>query len=69
MPNAESYAKKVKMTDLDLEMTDAEEEKRQAGDKKSSYVWRGLRLASKTQLSSFDRIEHGKGLEALHLFH
>ncbi|CAN9147358.1 unnamed protein product [Alternaria alternata] len=65
VPNAESYAKKVKMTDLDLEMTDAEEEKRQAGDKKSSYVWRGLRLASKTQLSSFDRIEHGKGLEAL----
>ncbi|CAN9175277.1 unnamed protein product [Alternaria alternata] len=65
VPNAESYAKKVKMTDLDLEMTDAEDEKRQAGDKKSSYVWRGLRLASKTQLSSFDRIEHGKGLEAL----
>ncbi|CAG5150621.1 uncharacterized protein ALTATR162_LOCUS2720 [Alternaria atra] len=65
VPNAESYAKKVKMTDLDLEMTDAEEEKRQAGEKKSSYVWRGLRLASKTQLSCFDRIEHGKGLEAL----
>ncbi|KAL1799709.1 hypothetical protein ACET3X_000051 [Alternaria dauci] len=65
VPNAESYAKKVKMTDLDLEMADTEEEKRQAGEKKSSYVWRGLRLASKTQLSSFDRIEHGKGLEAL----
>ncbi|KAG9192962.1 hypothetical protein G6011_11696 [Alternaria panax] len=65
VPNAESYAKKVKMTDLDLEMTDAEEEKRQAGEKKFSYIWRGLRLASKTQLSSFDRIEHGKGLEAL----
>ncbi|KAI4656147.1 hypothetical protein J4E93_000866 [Alternaria ventricosa] len=65
VPNAESYAKKVKMTDLDLEMTDAEDEKRQAGEKKSSYIWRGLRVASKTQLSSFDRIEHGKGLEAL----
>ena len=35
------------------------------GEQKSSYVWRGLRLASKKQLSSFDRIEHGKGLEAL----
>lgn len=63
--NAESYATKVRMTDLDLEMADTEEEKRQLTGKKSSYVWKGLRLASKKQLSSFDRIEHGKGLEAL----
>lgn len=53
------------MTDLDLDMADSEEEKRQVGEKKSSYVWRGLRLSSKTQLSSFDRIEHGRGLETL----
>lgn len=53
------------MTELDLDMADTEEERRQVGEKKSSHVWRGLRLASKTQLSSFDRIEHGKGLEAL----
>jgi THO complex subunit 1 len=53
------------MTDLDLEMADTDEEKRQLAGKKSSYVWKGLRLASKKQLSSFDRIEHGKGLEAL----
>lgn len=42
-----------------------EEEKREVGAKKSSYVWKGLRLASKKQLSSFDRVEHHKGLEAL----
>ena len=65
VPNAESYATKVRMTDMDLEMAGTEEEKRQVGGKKSSYVWKGLRLASKKQLSSFDRIEHGKGLEAL----
>jgi THO complex subunit 1 len=53
------------MTDLDLDMADTEEEKRQLEEKKSNHVWRGLRLASKSQLSSFDRIEHGKGLEAL----
>lgn len=53
------------MTDLDLDMADTEEEKREVTGKKSSYVWKGLRLASKKQLSSFDRIEHGKGLEAL----
>ena len=65
MPSADSYAKKVKMTELDLDMADADDEKRQLEEKKSSHVWRGLRLASKTQLSSFDRIEHGKSLEAL----
>lgn len=53
------------MTELDLEMADTEEEKQQVGERKSSYVWRGLRLASKKQLSAFDKIEHGKGLEAL----
>jgi THO complex subunit 1 len=53
------------MTDLDLDMADTEEEKQQVGEKKSSYVWRGLRLASKKQLSAFDKMEHGKGLEAL----
>jgi THO complex subunit 1 len=63
--NAESYATKVRMTDLDLEMADTDEEKRELTGKKSSYVWKGLRLASKKQLGSFDRIEHGKGLEAL----
>lgn len=54
------------MTDLDLDMADTEEEKRQMGEKKSSYVWRGLRLASKNKLSTFERIEpFGRGLEAL----
>ncbi|KAF2133429.1 nuclear matrix protein [Dothidotthia symphoricarpi CBS 119687] len=66
VPNAESYAKKVQTTDLDLEIAGTEEVKRELEDKKSSYVWRGLRLASKQQLSLFDKIDPGKGLEALH---
>ncbi|KAH9877252.1 hypothetical protein IAQ61_002616 [Plenodomus lingam] len=65
VPNAESYADRVRMTDQNLGMADTEEEKRQVAEKNSSHVWRGLRLASKKQLSTFDRIEHGKGLEAL----
>lgn len=65
VPNADSYATKVRMADLDLEMAGTEEKTREVGSKKSSYVWKGLRLASKKQLSSFDRIDHGRGLEAL----
>ncbi|KAF3049803.1 hypothetical protein E8E11_010337 [Didymella keratinophila] len=64
-PSAETYAKKVKMIDLDLEMANNDAEKRELEAKKSSYIWRGLRAASQKQLSSFEKIEHGKGLEAL----
>lgn len=46
-------------------MADTDAEKRELEEKKSSYIWRGLRAASQKQLSSFDKIEHGKGLEAL----
>ena len=63
-PNAETYAKKVKMIDLDWDMANNDAEKRELEEKKSSYIWRGLRAASQKQLSSFDKIEHGKGLEA-----
>ncbi len=51
--------------DLDSEMANTDAEKRELEDKKSSYIWRGLRAASQKQLSSFDKIEHGRGLEAL----
>lgn len=53
------------MTELDLEMVTSEEEKRQLEERKTSNTWRGLRLASKSRLSSFDRLEQGKGLERL----
>ena len=53
------------MIDLDLEMANTDAEKHELEEKKSSYIWRGLRAASQKQLSSFDKIEHGKGLEAL----
>lgn len=46
-------------------MVTSDEDKRQIEDSKTSNTWRGLRLASKYRLSSFDRLEHGKGLERL----
>lgn len=64
-PSAETYAKKVKMIDSELGMAKTDTEKRELEEKKSSLIWRGLRAASQKQLSSFDKIEHGKGLEAL----
>lgn len=65
VPNAESYAERVRRTESALAAAATEEEKRELEGKKASHTWKGLRLASKKQLSSFDRIEHGRGLEAL----
>lgn len=65
VPSAEWYSKRVKMTELDMDMAEGDEEKRQLEEQKASHVWRGLRLASKKQLVWFDRMEPGKSLEAL----
>ena len=53
------------MADLDLELATSEEERLQLEEKKSSNIWRGLRLASKNRPSLSDRPEHGKGVERL----
>ncbi|KAL6704330.1 hypothetical protein ACN47E_008286 [Coniothyrium glycines] len=65
IPTAESYKQKIRMTDLDMDMANTEEEKQEIREKRSSYRWRGFRLSSKKQLSAFDKIEHGKGMEAV----
>ena len=64
-PSLESYAKKIKMVELDLEMATSEEEKRKLQEKKTSLTWRGLRLASKKQLSGFDRVQPFTNLDNL----
>ncbi|KAF2267932.1 nuclear matrix protein [Lojkania enalia] len=65
LPSAELYQQKNQTIELDLEMVTSEEERRQLEGGKTSNTWRGLRLASKDRLSSFDRVEYGKGLERL----
>jgi THO complex subunit 1 len=68
-PSIESYAEKIRASDvlieLDQGLSRLDENTRQEEEKKTSNMWRGLRLASKNRLSSFDRLEHGKGLERL----
>ncbi|KAF2653256.1 hypothetical protein K491DRAFT_603281 [Lophiostoma macrostomum CBS 122681] len=68
-PSIESYADKIRASDvlieLDQGLSRLDENTRQEEEKKTSNMWRGLRLASKNRLSSFDRLEHGKGLERL----
>lgn len=53
----------VQNVDLDIEMANTEEEKKQLEDQKMSKTWRALRLMSKTKLDLFDKVNDGNNLE------
>lgn len=46
-------------------MAKTDEEKQQATDARASKLWRTLRIASKSKLSVFDKIDDGNNLQAL----
>ena len=49
--------------EFDMEMAKSEEEKRAAANSRASKLWRTLRIASKTKLNLFDRIDDGNNLQ------
>jgi THO complex subunit 1 len=51
--------------DFDIDMAKTKEEKDDAIRAKASKVWRTLRLACRTKLSQFDKIEDGKNIRVL----
>ena len=46
-------------------MAKTEEEKQEATDARASKLWRTLRIASKSKLNLFDKIDDGNNLQAL----
>jgi len=64
-PSVESYAKQVEELQLDLDMTNTEEDKRQVKDKIAGKKWRALRIASKDRHRSYDKLNSGKHLGSL----
>ena len=46
-------------------MAKTDEEKQQATDARASKLWRTLRIASKSKLNLFDKIDDGNNLKAL----
>lgn len=55
----------VAQDDLDLELAKTEEDKKLTNNARWSKIWRALRIASKSKLKLFDRIENGNNLGAL----
>lgn len=65
IPTAESFQRPIADDDFEIEMARTDEEKRLATDARASKLWRTLRIASKSKLNLFDKIDDGNNLQAL----
>ena len=65
IPTAESFERPIANDQFEIEMGSSSEEKQTAEDAKASKLWRTLRIASKSALKLFDKIDDGKNLDAL----
>jgi hypothetical protein len=65
VPDEESFRGPILDDEFEIDTAKSEDEKQLAISAKSSKIWRALRIASKTKLNLFDRIEDGQNLEVL----
>ncbi|KAL9104743.1 MAG: hypothetical protein Q9163_000355 [Psora crenata] len=65
VPTIGSFKDPIVGDDLDIEMAKNDEEKQLATGARASKLWRALRIASKSKLAMFDKIDDGNNLEAL----
>ena len=65
IPSVDSFKGPIADDEFDIEQAKTDEEKRQAADRRASKLWRTLRVASKSRLNLFDKIDDGHDLQAL----
>ena len=65
IPTIQSFKTSIAGDEFDIEMAKDDEEKQQAIDARASKLWRTLRIASKSRLNIFDKIDDGKNLKPL----
>jgi THO complex subunit 1 len=65
VPSTDSYVKGIANIELDLDFATSEEEKQGLQEAKASKTWRALRIASRTRLGRFDKVDDGKNLDVL----
>jgi THO complex subunit 1 len=66
VPNAETLVRKAEEKDLDLDFANTDEEKRELEESKAGLVWRLLRVASKSKLNQFEKLDDTGNLKILH---
>ena len=65
VPTVESFMQPIENDQLDMDMAMRDEDKRLSMEAKASKTWRALRIASKSKLNLFDKIEDGRNLGIL----
>lgn len=65
LPDLAEFKDKIATDDLDLDFATSEKEKTQLLESKASKTWRALRIASRSRLAAFDKIEDWKNIDAI----
>ncbi len=65
VPSLESFRGPIADDEFEVDIAKTKEDKDLAFNARASKIWRMLRLASKTKLKLFDKLEDGKNLQAL----
>ncbi|KAI0540790.1 THO complex subunit 1 transcription elongation factor-domain-containing protein [Xylaria digitata] len=65
LPDLGDFKKKIANDDLDLDFASNETEKTQLLESKASKTWRALRIARRSRLATFDKIEDWKNVDAI----
>lgn len=65
IPSAESFRGPIADDEFDIAMAKTDEEKQMTLNARASKMWRTLRIASKSKLSLFDKIDDGNNIQAL----
>ncbi|KAI0802539.1 THO complex subunit 1 transcription elongation factor-domain-containing protein [Xylaria sp. FL0064] len=65
LPDLADFKNKIASDDLDFDFAKSEKEKTQLLESKASKTWRALRIARRSRLAAFDKIEDWKNVDAI----
>jgi THO complex subunit 1 len=65
LPDLTEFKNKIATDDLDLDFAKDEKEKTQILESKASKAWRALRIARRSRLAAFDKIEDWRNIDAI----
>lgn len=65
LPSVKSFQRGIQAADFEIEMPDSDSSRREAIESKASQTWRALRIASRTKLALFDKIESYEDVSVL----
>ncbi|KAI1194087.1 THO complex subunit 1 transcription elongation factor-domain-containing protein [Nemania serpens] len=65
LPDLAGFKNKIASDDLDLDFAQNEKERTQLLESKASKTWRALRIARRSKLAAFDKIEDWRNVDAI----